>query len=431
MATQITALPIPPSRQDPANFAARADAFLGALPTFRNEANLLATEAEQDAMTASAAATSASNSAASALASKNAAEAAFDSFDDRYLGAKNTDPTTDNDGQPLLIGSLYYNTTVPEMRVYNGTSWVSVGVIGGTVQNLTVTGTFIPPNDSIALGTKTTGNYIATGSVTGNGLSGSSNTEGGNFVINSNGTPSNTGSTLVFRDASGNFSAGTITANLNGNASTSSNSNQLNGFGSDTNGSANSIVRRDGSGYIYTPYFNQTSNNNENPSISQIMVTNGGDNFLRKASIAHLGNSLNTNGYRFVVNRVGDQPYLAARAFGSFIFDINIVNDAVNGILASTLNVQGVSSISYLGIQNSRYLFRINFSGGIQNINYTIVSSVTYISVNANDADFNSDNSNLYFSTAQAAFYDRKTSSVKFSVVDPEVDFRINFAIFE
>lgn len=37
----ITALPTPPSRQDPTNFNDRADAFLGALPLFQTEANAL------------------------------------------------------------------------------------------------------------------------------------------------------------------------------------------------------------------------------------------------------------------------------------------------------------------------------------------------------------------------------------------------------
>jgi hypothetical protein len=37
----ITQLPTPPLRSDPANFSARADAFLGALPAFANEANSL------------------------------------------------------------------------------------------------------------------------------------------------------------------------------------------------------------------------------------------------------------------------------------------------------------------------------------------------------------------------------------------------------
>ena len=42
--TTITALPTPPSRQDPTNFNDRADAFLGALPAFATETNAVASE---------------------------------------------------------------------------------------------------------------------------------------------------------------------------------------------------------------------------------------------------------------------------------------------------------------------------------------------------------------------------------------------------
>lgn len=76
--------------------------------------------------------------------------------------------------------------------------------------------------DSVALGTDTTGNYVGAGATSGNGISGSVSNEGGTFTVTSNATNANTSSTLVFRDASGNFSAGTITATLNGNASTAS-----------------------------------------------------------------------------------------------------------------------------------------------------------------------------------------------------------------
>ena len=66
--------------------------------------------------------------------------------------------------------------------------------------------------DSVALGTDTTGNYVATGAVSGVGLSGSSSSEGGTFTVTSNATDANTNSTIVARDGSGNFSAGVITA---------------------------------------------------------------------------------------------------------------------------------------------------------------------------------------------------------------------------
>lgn len=67
----------------------------------------------------------ASDSASAASASAVAAAASADAVDDRYLGAKAADPTTDNDGDPLAAGMVYYNTVSNIMKVYNaGTaSW--------------------------------------------------------------------------------------------------------------------------------------------------------------------------------------------------------------------------------------------------------------------------------------------------------------------
>ena len=92
-----------------------------------------ATNATAAAASESTAATSESNastseanaasSASSAQASKDAALAALDSFDDRYLGPKATDPTVDNDGDALIAGALYFNTTDDVMKVYDGLQW--------------------------------------------------------------------------------------------------------------------------------------------------------------------------------------------------------------------------------------------------------------------------------------------------------------------
>ncbi len=71
--------------------------------------------------------------------------------------------------------------------------------------------------NSVALSTDTTGNYVAAGAVSGNGLSGSASAEGATFTVTSNATNANTASTIVYRDGSGDFSAGTITASLTGN----------------------------------------------------------------------------------------------------------------------------------------------------------------------------------------------------------------------
>ena len=63
------------------------------------------------------------------VAAQAAAEAVYDSFDDRYLGAKTTgsgDPTVDNDGNALIDGALFFDTTNNVMKVYNlgTTAWL-------------------------------------------------------------------------------------------------------------------------------------------------------------------------------------------------------------------------------------------------------------------------------------------------------------------
>jgi len=94
-----------------------------------NSATAASTSASSAATSETAASTSAINaasSASSAASAQAAAEAAYDDFDDRYLGAKTSDPSTDNDGNSLVTGALYFNTTDNIMKVYNGTAWLSV-----------------------------------------------------------------------------------------------------------------------------------------------------------------------------------------------------------------------------------------------------------------------------------------------------------------
>lgn len=98
------------------------------------------TNAETAETNAANSATAAANSATSAATSAASALAAFDNFDDTYLGAKASDPTTDNDGDPLNGGDLYYNTTSNVMRVYTGTVWVTA-YVPGDAANITSTAT--------------------------------------------------------------------------------------------------------------------------------------------------------------------------------------------------------------------------------------------------------------------------------------------------
>lgn len=83
-------------------------------------------------------ATAAAASASAAQTARTGAEAALDAFDDRYLGAKASDPTTDNDGNPLIDGALYWNTATKRMRIYSlaTTSW---GPFPATAADVAVT----------------------------------------------------------------------------------------------------------------------------------------------------------------------------------------------------------------------------------------------------------------------------------------------------
>jgi hypothetical protein len=65
-------------------------------------------------------------SATAAAASAAAAEASYDSFDDRYLGAKSTAPTLDNDGNALVTGALYWNSVSATMFAWTGSAWGSI-----------------------------------------------------------------------------------------------------------------------------------------------------------------------------------------------------------------------------------------------------------------------------------------------------------------
>jgi hypothetical protein len=65
-------------------------------------------------------------SATSAAASAAAAAASYDSFDDRYLGAKSTAPSVDNDGNALVTGALYWNSVTSTMFAWTGSAWGSI-----------------------------------------------------------------------------------------------------------------------------------------------------------------------------------------------------------------------------------------------------------------------------------------------------------------
>ena len=98
------------------------------------------TNAATSATNAATSETNAGNSATAAATSAASALAAFDNFDDTYLGAKASDPTVDNDGDPLTAGDLYFNTVSQVMKLYTGSAWVTA-YVPGDAANITSTAT--------------------------------------------------------------------------------------------------------------------------------------------------------------------------------------------------------------------------------------------------------------------------------------------------
>jgi len=114
------------------NYATAASTSASNAATSESNASTSASNAASSASTATTQASNASNSATSAAASAASAAASYDNFDDRYLGPKASDPTLDNDGDALINGALYFNTTSNVIKYYDGTSWSPVEAVDTT-----------------------------------------------------------------------------------------------------------------------------------------------------------------------------------------------------------------------------------------------------------------------------------------------------------
>jgi hypothetical protein len=120
-------------------------------------ASTSASNAATSASNASSSASSASTSASNAATSESNTASLYDQFDDRYLGTKSSDPTLDNDGNALLEGALYWNSSTKRLKIYNGTSWENTTSAGGGGS-----GTVTSVDMSVPTGLSISGNPITT-----------------------------------------------------------------------------------------------------------------------------------------------------------------------------------------------------------------------------------------------------------------------------
>jgi hypothetical protein len=122
--------------------------------------------------------------------------------------------------------------------------------------------------------------------------SGSTYTGSATLTVSYNtvGAPSTTGTNA----------SGTWSISINGSAASATNASAATNATTATNwgtygavpaagssgGTPSTIPRSDVNGYTYFGYINSSTSNSENPGVSQVIVTNGSDNFYRKSSIA-------------------------------------------------------------------------------------------------------------------------------------------------
>jgi hypothetical protein len=107
-------------------FSAKYHAQASATSAAASDASKVAAQSAQ---------TGAQSAQTAAEAARDQTLAAYDSFDDRYLGTKASDPTLDNDGNALVAGALYFNSTSGTMKLYTGSAWVAA-YVSGTANNV-------------------------------------------------------------------------------------------------------------------------------------------------------------------------------------------------------------------------------------------------------------------------------------------------------
>jgi hypothetical protein len=122
-APTISPLPTPPSRaDDPTNFSNKADAFLGALPTFQTQANAQASYLDGIATAADADAAAAAASAADAATSASVAAGASN-----YKGVYAAGTTYQIGQSVSYLGSVYIaNTVNTGITPVSGANWFLV-----------------------------------------------------------------------------------------------------------------------------------------------------------------------------------------------------------------------------------------------------------------------------------------------------------------
>lgn len=320
------------------------------------------------ASSASAASTSATNAATSATAAGNAqtaaeaaqaaAEAAQEAIDGLYLGAQTSDPTLDNNGDPVTAGDWYYNTTTAVTRIYDGSAWNNgaVSTVGflQTGNNLSDLGDAATARTNLGLGTAATTASTDYATAAQGSLADSATQPGDNISTLTN----DSGFITASDDITGNAATATNATNVS-LTNTSTNANFFIPFASG-NTTANYALGVD-SGVYYNPSnntlgvttqtvsdginFNDTGRINFGASTDARMFYDGGNNTM-ELELEAAANS-------FIITDNGTIRFTFDKATGNFT--------ATGTLSASNLNVNNWdTAYSWGNHASAGYLTNIN-----------------------------------------------------------------------
>lgn len=345
---------------------------------------------------------------------------------DRDISAlKWLDGTTDSN---IPSGAKRWNATNSYFEKFNGSTWSALTakymidvdkVDGCTVNDLgtSTTDLWTASKVNTALSTKLDASaYTAADVLTKiKTVDGSASGLDADLLDGLHASSANTVSTVVARDASGNFSAGTITATLTGTASTAStltgltstiaelnfsdgvtsniqtqlngklgstakaaDSALLNGVVSATTAEANTIVKRDTSGYIYGAAFNSTLADTATAA-THYYVETGSDGWLRPKTLANVKAEITTGLATLASPVFNGTPTAPTAAVGT-----NTTQIATTAfVLANKTDVNattvGAATAGIAAGAIGSYVFALRFSKGPSiNIGGTVAGSQLY-----------------------------------------------------
>lgn len=149
------------------------------------------------------------------------------------------------------------------------------------------------------------------------------------------------------------YATNASSADSAGKAKHAENAALLNNYSGSTAPTANTYVLRDGSGYSHFGYINSNTSNNENPSVSQVIVTNGSDNYYRKASLSHLKAQMGLNNVNNTADSSKSVNYAASAGSASSATNASYANSAGSASSATNANYATNAGAAYGVISTS------------------------------------------------------------------------------